>query len=205
MKNPPKKQVSAIKYEQMLKVAGKMFIEKGFDAVSMDAVAEAVPVSKRTLYNHFKDKNTLFVSVMQSRCGSIAEALEQSIQEGKDIEITLKNIGKKFLDTVLEPDSVNMYRTIITKSQQFKELGKLFYESGPKRSRTLLATYFTKLSNNGEFEVSNPELSANMFISMLLNRVQMQCLLGQRDVVHEKEKQEIIDYAVKIFLCGHKN
>jgi AcrR family transcriptional regulator len=43
-------------HARILKTASKLFISKGYNAVSMDAVADAAPVSKRTLYNHFKDK-----------------------------------------------------------------------------------------------------------------------------------------------------
>lgn len=191
------------KHDQMLAVASRLFLEKGFVAVSMDAVAEAVPVSKRTLYNHFTDKNGLFIAVMQRRCQQLFDALEQSTQENDSIEHVLTHVGEHFLSTVLHTDAINMYRTIITKSQQFPELGKLFYDSGPKRTRSIIAQYLTKAHKQGLIKVANPELSANMFVGMLLNRIQMQCLLGQKQELSTNERDELIRYAVNVFLLGH--
>lgn len=192
------------KHIQMLISASRLFLERGFDAVSMDAVAEAVPVSKRTLYDHFGDKNGLFIAVMQNRCQQLFTALEETTQENADIEEVLTQVGEHFLSTVLNTDAVNMYRTIITKSQQFPELGKLFYESGPKRTRSIIAQYLKKAQKQGLIEVVDPELSASMFVGMLLNRIQMQCLLGQKQNISMRERNELIHYAVNVFLRGHK-
>src|SRR4051812_46422879 len=101
----------------ILKVAAKMFMSQGFTEVSMDMLADAVPVSKRTLYNHFKDKKSLFTAVMQARCGGLFSKLEQSMHGKLGVEETLSNIGRQFLDLVMEQDSVNIYRTAITESQ----------------------------------------------------------------------------------------
>jgi TetR/AcrR family transcriptional repressor of mexJK operon len=193
------------KHNCMLVAASRMFIDKGYDAVSMDAVADAAPVSKRTLYNHFKDKKSLFSAVMQSRCSQFSATMAQSLQDCRNAEQALTRIGQQFLGAVLEPDSLNMYRVIINQSQQFPELGKLFYESGPARTRQLLADYLKGVHKKGELNVPNPELAGNMFIGMLINRVHMQCLLGQKKNVSKREKDEIVRYAVQLFVRGHKS
>lgn len=188
----------------ILQMAGKMFMNQGYSAVSMDALAEAVPVSKRTLYNHFKDKKALFSAVMQARCGQLFEKLKESLQENQSVEKALTMIGQQFLSVVLEPDAINIYRTAITEAAHFPELGQLFYDSGPKRSRAMLACYLEKLNNDGILKIPNPELAASIFLSMLMGRVQMQRLLGLKTQVSAKEKNEIIRYVVQIFLHGHE-
>ena len=52
----------------ILDAAGRLFLERGFNDTSMDAIAEAAPVSKPTLYSHFKDKGDLFAAVINGRC-----------------------------------------------------------------------------------------------------------------------------------------
>jgi TetR/AcrR family transcriptional repressor of mexJK operon len=193
----------SIKRGLILKKAAKMFMTQGYSAVSMDGLAEAVPVSKRTLYNHFKDKKALFTAVMQNRCQLLFSTLEQSLDGSQNVEKTLTEIAKEFLGVVLEPDALNIYRTAITESQHFPELGKLFYESGPKRSRAILAEYLSKVDASGEMKVPNPELAAGIFLNMLLGRIQMQCLLGLKKDVSPAEKNEIIRYVVTVFLYGH--
>lgn len=188
----------------ILQTAAKMFMSQGFSEVSMDMLAEAVPVSKRTLYNHFKDKKALFTSVMQVRCEALFDKLERSVQSRDSVENTLTGIGGHFLDLVMAQDSVNIYRTAIMESQHFPELGKLFYESGPKRSKGVLMVYFQKLHDDGVVHIDDAGLAAGMFLSMLKGGVHMQRLLGVKKSVSPKEKKEIVAYAVRVFLYGHQ-
>jgi hypothetical protein len=50
--------------EHILRVADEIFMEFGFDGTSMDAVAEAARISKRTLYARYADKAALFHAVL---------------------------------------------------------------------------------------------------------------------------------------------
>lgn len=187
----------------ILKMAEKMFMNQAYSAVSMDALAEAVPVSKRTLYNHFKDKQSLFTAVMQGRCSLLFQRFQQTLQENQTPKKTLTDIGEQFLGIVMEPDAVNMYRTAITETAKFPDLGLLFYESGPKRTQAILSDYLKKLHDKGELKVPNPELAAGIFLNMLTGRLHMQRLLGVKKQITAKEKEEIIQTAVHIFLNGH--
>ena len=42
-----------------------MFMKHGFDGTSIDAVAEAASMSKRTVYARYRDKNELFSAVLR--------------------------------------------------------------------------------------------------------------------------------------------
>lgn len=187
----------------ILKAAGKMFVKQGYSSVSMDAIADAVPVSKRTLYNHFADKKALFTAVMQSRCQQVFQMMEDHLVDERSVDRVLTDVGGKFIDIVLNTDALDMYRTVIMESQKFPELGKLFYESGPQRTRGLLAEYLSNADARGVLEVPNPEMAAALFLGMLLNRVQMQCLLGVKKLITPQERNDIIHYAVDVFVRAH--
>jgi len=49
---------------RILTVAYGLFYKEGFARVSMDAIADAVGVTKRTLYNHFESKDALVAAVL---------------------------------------------------------------------------------------------------------------------------------------------
>jgi TetR/AcrR family transcriptional repressor of mexJK operon len=187
----------------ILQIASKMFISQGYSSVSMDALAEAVPVSKRTLYNHFTDKRALFTAVMQQRCQHVFDQLEQTLYSEKTPRQALTALGKQFLTMVLEPDAINIYRTAITEAQAFPELGELFFESGPRRAARTLADYLKKLDAAHALTIPNPELAAHFFFSMIKSRPQMQCMLRIKTNLSKKEKDEIVHYAVDVFLKGH--
>jgi AcrR family transcriptional regulator len=51
-------------HEKVLRAAIDLFGERGIDATSMDAIAQASGVSKATIYNHWADKEALLFEVM---------------------------------------------------------------------------------------------------------------------------------------------
>ena len=55
---------SALAHNNVLKAAMELFAERGIDATSMDAIAEASGVSKATIYKHWPDKDSLALEVM---------------------------------------------------------------------------------------------------------------------------------------------
>ena len=55
---------SAQAHEKVLEAAVVLFAERGIDATSMDAIAEASGVSKATIYKHWSDKDTLALEVL---------------------------------------------------------------------------------------------------------------------------------------------
>lgn len=55
---------SALAHKKVLHAAVKLFSERGIEATSMDAIAEASGVSKATIYKHWPDKDSLCLEVM---------------------------------------------------------------------------------------------------------------------------------------------
>ncbi|MFD8921113.1 TetR family transcriptional regulator [Streptomyces sp. NPDC059569] len=52
--------------ERVLAAAARLFATQGINATGMEQVAEEAPVSKRTLYAHFRTKNDLVIAHLQS-------------------------------------------------------------------------------------------------------------------------------------------
>jgi AcrR family transcriptional regulator len=55
---------SASAHRKVLEAALELFAERGIDATSMDAIADASGVSKATIYKHWKDKDELCLEVL---------------------------------------------------------------------------------------------------------------------------------------------
>jgi AcrR family transcriptional regulator len=60
---------SAQAHSKVLKAAAELFSDRGIDATSMDAIAEASGVSKATIYKHWADKDSLALEVMAQLFG----------------------------------------------------------------------------------------------------------------------------------------
>src|SRR4051794_41978963 len=61
----PTKSAAIGRDQRLIEVATRLFLDRGFDATSLDAVAEAARVSKPTVYARYGDKRGLFTAVFR--------------------------------------------------------------------------------------------------------------------------------------------
>ena len=60
----------------ILEAAEQLFADKGFDAVSMSAIARLAETSKSNIYHHFKNKHDLYLSIMKRAVQGTSELLD---------------------------------------------------------------------------------------------------------------------------------
>jgi AcrR family transcriptional regulator len=60
----------------ILSAAERLFVEKGYYAVSMREIADAVGMTKAALYYHFRDKEQLFVAILERVLGELSTLIE---------------------------------------------------------------------------------------------------------------------------------
>ena len=61
--------------KKILDAARELFAEKGYDSVTMRAVAEAIEHSPTTIYHHFEDKDDLVKALCEADFGRLLGAL----------------------------------------------------------------------------------------------------------------------------------
>ena len=61
----PRKRLTDRKREAIMRAAVDEFRTAGYEATSMDRIAAAAGVSKRTVYNHFPSKEELFGQMLE--------------------------------------------------------------------------------------------------------------------------------------------
>ena len=85
-----------------------MFLERGYDATSLDDVAAASGVSKTTVYNNFQDKEGLFSAVVLSvteRAEQIISELGATLSENEPVAGRLTAVARALAYGVLNPPS----------------------------------------------------------------------------------------------------
>lgn len=80
----------------ILDAAEKLFFSRGYDGVSMDDIANEVEFNKATLYLYFKNKESLFFTVVLRGIRILNAMIEEGIKDCKiSIEI-LDTLGKEY-------------------------------------------------------------------------------------------------------------
>src|ERR1700733_10039359 len=65
----PTRDQAAARQLELLDTALDMFLDKGFEQTTMEAVAAAVGMTKRTIYARYDDKAALFLATVQRAIG----------------------------------------------------------------------------------------------------------------------------------------
>ena len=189
------------KREAILDAARKVFLDIGFGATSMDAIAVAAKVSKQTVYNHFGSKEELFAAMIRSTCDRMVTAFEQAAKSGKP-ELTLRGIARQVISKVLDRDRLSLYRLLMAEGQRFPELGQIFYECGPQVTRKYLADYFAEQSALGTMHVANPAVAADQFFG-LLSGCQLKAQLGLEATPSPEFIEMYVENAVSLMMSAY--
>lgn len=197
------KTTASHKRRAILEAAKEAFIAYGYSGASIETIAETAPVSKPTLYNHFKNKQDLFAAVIHSLCTSLLHTLNNVQTEINDPIAGLKAIANAFVDLVYAEEAIQLYRLIIAEQQQFPELGELIYHSGPEPVLEQMCCYLAELNSQGILAIPTIESSSRLFLSMLKGDEYLRCLLGLQSGLNEQAKQELIEAAVSLFVKAH--
>ncbi len=114
--------------EQILSSAALLFIEQGYHGLSMRQIAESVGVTKAALYYHFKDKEALFLAILEEYLEKL-EALIVAIQEDENsytekINLLVKRILSQPVDqrTVIRLASQEMAHLSLETRQAFGDV-----------------------------------------------------------------------------------
>ncbi len=192
------------KRSAVLDAATEIFLERGFGAASMDAVAQRAGVSKATVYKHFGSKEQLFGAIVEARCRELLAPLVIPEIRENDPQSTLRAIAERFMDLILDDRALAFYRVVIAQSVRFPELARAFYENGPGRAIKSLADYLAEENARGRLAVSDPIRAAEQFFSLLSGYVHVRALLGMEPYRQAPDLDGHIAGAVETFLRAFK-
>jgi len=191
-----------LKRQAILDGATRMFLAHGYRNASMEKIAQAAPVSKATLYNHFDSKNALFAAVISERCASLLQTMNQVTVKSDGVESNLTKIASAAVELIFSEEALAIYRLVVAESPDFPELGQLFYQSGPQTVLTQLEDYFRQLNTEDSFNIADPVFAADAFFSMLKGDLHLRCLLTETLWPCAEEKNHLVAQVIAFYMRG---
>jgi TetR/AcrR family transcriptional regulator, mexJK operon transcriptional repressor len=140
---------SEAKRVEILKIATDLFLAKGYDGVSVDAIVARAGGTKTNVYKHFGGKAELFAAVIEELCQQIVHSFADLELDGMDPEDALRQVGRHFLTALFSQRSVRQHRIVVAESVRFPSVGKRWFKAGPESARDPIAAYFAKLQKTG--------------------------------------------------------
>lgn len=190
------------KRDAIVHAAAEVFLESGIAAASMDEIARRAQVSKATVYSHFESKHALFGAIVDSRCHALAPSVDMRWTELPPAT-ALTQVGRAFLDVMFMPGSLPLYRIVLAEAPRFPELGRVFYETGPKVICASLADYLAARTRDGVLAIEDAAFGAEQFFNLVIGMSDMLALLGIKpEAPTNQERDAMVARAVRVFLHG---
>ena len=170
---PPLAAVAAHR-EALLDTATAVFIEHGYEAASMNAIAERAGASKMTLYRLFPSKAELFVAVMMRRIERQLVELDERIRDHRgSTEELLESLAVGFVTGAVAEEQSQLRRIILHEGLRFPDLAKAFWATTLERTLHSLTTYFSSPAARASLRIADPREAADVFVSLIIGLTPM--------------------------------
>ncbi|WP_137154791.1 TetR/AcrR family transcriptional regulator [Rhizobium sp. FKL33] len=181
----------------ILEAAESVFAVSGYGAATMEEIARACGMAKKTLYRFFPDKASVFSALIDTHESprlpwQTGEGEDQD--EGEALHRLLMDMGQY----ILTPRQMLLTRLVIAESAQYPELAARFQEDCIARTETYLADRLRHLAPRHV----EPDLLAEMVVGAVIGSVQIKSLISSRDRKVEMEELRRHAQATMALLLG---
>ncbi|CAG2372614.1 TetR family transcriptional regulator [Burkholderia sola] len=189
--------------QTIVDAACELFVELGFQATTMDKVAQRAKISKLSIYRHFESKEALFSAAMAAHCQQFAP---QTLTEGiaGSAEDQLMAVGSSLLRTLLSPDVRSVEAMVLADKTNQRSLSKLHYEAGPAHVIAQIEAVLRQLHAKAMLNVPDAHRSARLFGALFKGCDLL--LVARFDEASARNDNEIESYcrsAVAMFIAAH--
>jgi TetR/AcrR family transcriptional repressor of mexJK operon len=150
---------------EILTSALGVFLRSGYGASTVDELAAAAQVTKRTLYTYYGDKARLFAAMVRDLAAAV------SLDATSDDD-TLEVLATRIVSRIHSDELVGLHRLVIAESARFPELAQILHRSGDARHIARLAEHL-----RAERGPASEPLAEPLF-SLLLGERHRRRLLG---------------------------
>jgi AcrR family transcriptional regulator len=191
------------KREAILAAASDVFREAGFEGASMTEIARRLGGSKGTLYGYFGSKEELFVAVVQGEADKQFEPVYMALDKDiDDLPKTLQVLGEKAMEYLCSASSIQARRAILAESGR-SDIGKCFYETGPKLGMQRIAVVFEKQMALGKLKKAPPMLMAIQMCALIECETVMPLLQGIEKTLSKAQIKLAVSRALDTFFAAY--
>jgi TetR/AcrR family transcriptional regulator, mexJK operon transcriptional repressor len=150
----------------IMSAAAQVFLERGYPGTSVDDVAAAAGVSKRTVYNVFADKEGLFRAIIGDAIATAERFSAQfaaSTTETTEAAAALTTLARELAALVLSGRVVPLRRLLIGEARRFPEFAAEYYERAPGRVMAAVAEALRAFDERGVLRIDDADLAAEHF------------------------------------------
>lgn len=190
------------KAQVVLEAARGVFLANGFSAATTDMIQREAGVSKATVYAHFPNKEALFSAVIEAECAAFTRTIREIQFDRGRLRETLSELARAYLEIVLSPAGLAMFRAVVGEAQRFPHLARTLYLAGPRTVTELVAAQLSQAAAEGELELDDigSHAAASHFVNLVRGEGQLESLLHPDSAPSDAQIDQWTAQAVSTFM-----
>jgi TetR/AcrR family transcriptional regulator, cholesterol catabolism regulator len=169
-----------------------LFLEKGFHDTSMQEIAAASGMGKSTLYDYFKTKDEILLSVVEDGIYDLTELAKQIASRNLPAAEKIHQVMHAHLEYLLE--NKEFYNRMIYEVQRLGPESQRRIQIQRHAYQDLLCSLVEEATREGTFRDVNPLLAARTILAILSPAVFTNRPTGT--------PEQMMDEAIEIFIRG---
>ena len=187
--------------QELLDIALDLFLEKGFERTTIDAITAAAGMAKRTVYLRYRDKTTLFKAALQRAIEEWIVPVDRlRAAETDDLEDSLLRIGQILVENIMSPAGLRLMRITNAESGRLPEIGVYALKQGTDRTIAYLADLFRRRIEPGTAQIIDPDEAALGFLYLVVGGPASATAWGM--VLEKSQIDKHTEDCVRLFLRG---
>lgn len=180
---------------RLLDCAQSLFLEKGFNATSINNIVERAGCSKETVYRHFRNKEDILSALSEIEHRLFLETLDALPAETPEPRAGLLKLAEVLMGELLSPQRVALHGMMAVEAAERPELGRLFYTSYTRKGYEQVEDFLGLLQKHGQLRPLDAGHLAEYFVGMLLHKVSIE---RQCNMVPEFSSAQIQRHAQRV-------
>ena len=159
--------------------AGQVFLEHGFEGATTLEIATRAKTSKRELYALYGTKRDLLSALIRTVSQRMQTPLDLPVPKTRSAFYdVLQEFAAKFLEELLHPSRVGLYRLAIAEAQKSIAMARELEAHGRAPVLAAVRKLFQHGGERGYIKPSDISLLVRVFFGVLVGDLQTQLLLG---------------------------
>jgi TetR/AcrR family transcriptional repressor of mexJK operon len=129
--------------QELLHIAGTLFLKNGYTKTSLESIARAAHVAVRTIYVKFGGKEGLLAAVLANKRHRFfrSQPMETDTRPLREI---VDDFAHQMYAMITSQEAISLQRVVLAEAPTNPELAEAFWNSGPRMTREMLARFFAR-------------------------------------------------------------
>jgi AcrR family transcriptional regulator len=156
---------------QILRVAVRLFSQRGFRGTTTKEIAHAAGVSEAMVFRHFATKEELYTAILDHKACAMeiddpCKLVEEAVL-GKDDRAVFETLALTALEH--HDQDREFLRLLLHSALEGHELAQMFWDRNVLQIYEFLGTYIAERQRDGAFRPVAPKVVVRAFIGMLIH------------------------------------